>query len=65
MPWLRDAKLKEIGMYIQVQMIEVVELYSLALLTHVLGWDTVRAQILIAGAYQDLRNHDYHMYLKW
>ena len=51
-------------MYMQVQMMEAVESYGLALLTRVLGWDTARAQILIAGARQDLRNRNYHMYSK-
>jgi hypothetical protein len=64
-PWPRDAKLKEIGMYMQAQMMEAVESYGLALLTRILGWDTARAQILIAGARQDLRNRNYHMYSKW
>ena len=52
-------------MYMQVQMMEAVESYGLALLTCVLGWDTVRVQILIAGARRDLRNCNYHMYSKW
>jgi hypothetical protein len=54
--------MKELGRYMQVQMLDAVESYGLALLTRVLGWDQVRTQVLIAGARQDLRNKNYHMY---
>jgi hypothetical protein len=48
----------------QLQMLDAVESYGLALLTRVLGWDAVRTQVLIAGARQDLKNLRYHMYTK-
>jgi hypothetical protein len=48
----------------QLQMIDALESYGLALLTRVLGWDVARTQALIAGARQDLRNPKYHMYSK-
>jgi len=57
--------MRELGRYMQVQMLEAVESYGLALLTRVLGWDIVRTQVLIAGVRQDLRNRNYHMYSKW
>lgn len=46
----------------QLQMLDAVESYGLALLTRVLGWDAARTQVLIAGARQDLKNPNYHMY---
>lgn len=49
----------------QVQMLDAIESYGLALLTRVLGWDQIRTQVLIAGARQDLRNKNYHMYSNW
>ena len=64
-PWARDPKMKELGRYMQVQMLDAVESYGLALLTRVLGWDQVRTQVLIAGVRQDLRNKNYHMYSVW
>lgn len=64
-PWPRDPKLKELGRYMQVQMLDAVESYGLAPLTRVLGWDTTRVQVLIAGVRQDLRNRSYHMYSNW
>jgi len=54
--------MKEIGRFMQLQMIDAVESYGLALLTRVLGWDVARTQGLIAGARQDLKNPNCHMY---
>ena len=64
-PWSTDPKWKELGRYMQVQMLDAIESYGLALLTRVLGWDQIRTQVLIAGARQDLRNKNYHMYSNW
>jgi hypothetical protein len=64
-PWPRDPRQKELGRYMQIQMLDAVESYGLAPLTRVLGWDTTRVQVLIAGVRQDLRNRNYHMYSKW
>jgi len=52
-------------MYMQVQNLEAVESYGLALLTRVLGWDATRTQSLIAGVGRDLRNRNYHLYSNW
>jgi len=46
----------------QLLMLDALESYGLALLTRVLGWDTTRTQVLIAGARQDLKNPTYHIY---
>jgi hypothetical protein len=64
-PWPRDLRLKELGKYMQVQMLDAVESYGLAPLTRVLGWDSTRVQDLIVGVRQDLRNRNYHMYSNW
>ncbi|KAH8692925.1 putative methyltransferase [Talaromyces proteolyticus] len=63
-PWAKDPKLKELGRYMQVQMLDAVEAYALALLSRVLGWDAIRVHALLAGVRKDLRNLDYHMYSK-
>jgi len=63
-PWPKDPKQKELGRYMQVQMLDAVESYGLAPLTRVLGWDPARVQVLLAGVRQDLRNRNYHMYSK-
>lgn len=61
-PWPKDPKQKEMGRYMQLQMLDAVESYGLAPLTRVLGWSTTRTQVLIAGVRRDLRNKNYHMY---
>lgn len=52
-------------MYMQVENLEAVESYGLALLTRALGWEAARTQVLIAGVRQDLRNRNYHLYSNW
>ena len=64
-PWPKDLKRNELGRYMQVQMLDAVESYGLAPLTRVLGWDSTKVQVLIAGVRQDLRNRNYHMYSNW
>jgi hypothetical protein len=64
-PWPKDPKQKELGRYMQVQMLDAVESYGLAPLTRVLGWSMEQTQVVIAGARADLRNRSYHMYSKW
>ena len=64
-PWPKDPKQKELGRYMQIQMLDAVESYGLAPLTRVLGWDPARVQVLLAGVRQDLRNRNYHMYSRW
>jgi len=61
-PWPKDKKLKELGRYLNVQMMDAIEPYSLALFTRVLKWDATRIQLLLAGVREDLQNLDYHMY---
>jgi len=63
-PWPRDPRLKEWGRYMQVQMIDALESYGMALCTRVLGWDVARTQLLIARARNDLRNRNHHLYSK-
>jgi hypothetical protein len=61
-PWSSDPKKKELGRYMQVQILDAIESYGQAPLTRVLGWSMERTQILIAGAREDLRNRNYHIY---
>lgn len=61
-PWAKDKKMKLLGQYLNMQMMESVEPYSLALFSRVLKWDNNRIQALYAGVRRDLRNLNYHMY---
>ncbi|CRG85277.1 hypothetical protein PISL3812_02382 [Talaromyces islandicus] len=61
-PWPQDPRLKELAMYMNLQMMESIEPYSLALFSRVLKWHNNRIQALLAYVRQDLRNLNYHMY---
>ncbi|EEA27742.1 hypothetical protein TMatcc_003960 [Talaromyces marneffei ATCC 18224] len=61
-PWPKDKRLKELAMYMNLQMMESIEPYGLALFSRVLKWDTTRIYALLDGVRRDLRNLNYHMY---
>ena len=61
-PWPKDRKLRNLGRYLNVQMMDAIEPYSLALFSRVLKWEPERIQLLLAGVRNDLRNLNYHMY---
>ncbi|GAM39040.1 hypothetical protein TCE0_034f10260 [Talaromyces pinophilus] len=61
-PWPKDSRLKELAMYMNLQMMESIEPYGLALFSRVLKWDTPRIYALLDGVRRDLKNLNYHMY---
>jgi hypothetical protein len=61
-PWARDRKLKELGSYQQLLMLEALDAYSFALFTRVLGWDAPRIQVLLAGVRKELLDRKFHGY---
>ena len=61
-PWPADRKYRQLGKYMNIQMMDAIEPYSLALFTRVLKWEPERLQSLLTRVRQDLRNLDYHMY---
>lgn len=61
-PWPKDPKLKELGRYHQVNMLEAVPIYCYALFTRVLGWKREEIEILLAGVRRDLRDLSNHIY---
>ncbi|KAJ5678962.1 methyltransferase [Penicillium macrosclerotiorum] len=63
-PWPKDPKLKELGRYHQLNMLEAMGPYSYALFTRVLGWDRVRIEALLAGVRHELRDLSNHLYSK-
>ncbi|KAH8697082.1 S-adenosyl-L-methionine-dependent methyltransferase [Talaromyces proteolyticus] len=63
-PWPQDPRLKELARYMNLQMMESIEPYSLALFSRVLKWDNHRIQTLLGNVRRDLRNLNYHMYSK-
>lgn len=60
--WPADRRYRELGRYMNANMMDSLEAYSLALFTRVLGWDPGKVQELLARVKLDLRNLNYHMY---
>lgn len=61
-PWTKDAKLKELGRFERVHMIETVEPHGMALFTRVLGYTMDEARILFANVKREFRDRTLHMY---
>ncbi|KAK2782111.1 hypothetical protein FQN52_001045 [Onygenales sp. PD_12] len=61
-PWQSEPKMRELGHFMQLAMSESFEPYTLATFTRALDWNYNMVQALIAGARQDLKNPDYHIY---
>jgi hypothetical protein len=57
--------MKELGRYMQVNMIESMESYSMALFTRVLGWSPDEVNIFLAGVRQELTDRSLHIYAKF
>lgn len=56
--------MKELGAYQQVNMIEAMEAYSMALMTRVLGWRSEEVTAFLADVRKELLDRKIHMYGK-
>ncbi|RMJ28403.1 Methyltransferase [Aspergillus sp. HF37] len=63
-PWAKDRKMKELGRYHQVNMLEAMESYSMALFTRILDWSADEAKIFFAGVRTELMDRSLHLYGK-
>ncbi|KAJ5834920.1 hypothetical protein N7447_000946 [Penicillium robsamsonii] len=63
-PWPKDPKLKELGRYHQLNMLEAMPIYTYALFSRVLGWTRAEIEGLLAGIRLELRDTSYHLYTK-
>ncbi|KAJ5183510.1 hypothetical protein N7492_001126 [Penicillium capsulatum] len=63
-PWPKDPKLKEMGKYHQLNVLEALPVYTYALFTRVLGWERVQIEALLAGVRRELRDTSIHLYTK-
>ncbi|KAH7007181.1 UMTA methyltransferase family protein [Ilyonectria destructans] len=61
--WPKDPKLKEIGKIQAVQESRVIDSYTPALFSRVLGWSGEEIQALIAKVKDDLKDPSIHLYL--
>lgn len=57
--------MKELGRYNQVNVVECLETYSLALFTRVLGWSIEEVTVFLAGVRQELVDRSIHLYSKY
>ncbi|ESZ90061.1 hypothetical protein SBOR_9549 [Sclerotinia borealis F-4128] len=68
-PWARDRRNKEIGLYMQQNMLEATVAYGMAHFTRILGWSPEEYQVLAAGVrneFKDSRVHNWcNMYIVW
>ncbi|TEY71180.1 hypothetical protein BOTCAL_0099g00060 [Botryotinia calthae] len=66
-PWARDRRNKEIGLYLQQNMLDATVAYGMAHFTRVLGWSPEEYQVLAAGVrneFKDPRVHNWcNMYI--
>lgn len=63
-PWVKDPRLKEIGQYNLLGMLEAVEPFTLAVATRVLKLSTEEVRELIEGVKAEFRSGKYHLYGK-
>ncbi|KAG0131899.1 S-adenosyl-L-methionine-dependent methyltransferase [Tuber indicum] len=67
--WPKDRKLKEIGAFNLVNMLEGLEALSLALFTRVLGWSIEEVMAFLPSVRQDIQRRDAHIlwdiYVVW
>ncbi|CAG7957853.1 unnamed protein product [Penicillium nalgiovense] len=61
-PWPKDPKLKELGRYHQLNMLEAMPIYTYALFSRVLGWTRSEIEGLLTGIRMELRDTSYHLY---
>ena len=63
-PWPKDPKLKDLGRYHQLNMLEAMPPYTFALFTRILGWKRERIEALLAGIRHELKDLSNHLYTK-
>lgn len=64
-PWAKDPRMKELGRYEQVNFMEGLEAWTLALYTRVLGWSALEVEIFFADVRKELVDRSLHLYSKW
>ncbi|CUS09613.1 unnamed protein product [Tuber aestivum] len=60
-PWAKDSKLKEIGAFNLVNLLEGLEGLSLALFTRVLGWSAEEVMAFLPSVRQEVQRKDVHL----
>jgi len=63
-PWPRDPRMKDIGKYNLLNMLEAIEGFTIALFTRVLGWSLMETQVILAQVRTELSERRNHFYFK-
>ena len=58
--WALDQKLKEVGAWNYLQMMEGVEAFHLALFVRVLGWEVAEVRAMVKGLRRELKDSRVH-----
>ncbi|KAH6885407.1 S-adenosyl-L-methionine-dependent methyltransferase [Thelonectria olida] len=61
--WPKDPEMKEIGRYQSIQELQVVDSYTPAVFSRVLGWSNEEIQVFIAKVKNDMKDPSIHLYL--
>jgi SAM-dependent methyltransferase len=62
--WPKDPAYKEIGAWTMRNLVDGAEGMCLALFTRNFGWSVEQVRDLLEGVYEDLRNKQYHAYIR-
>lgn len=58
--WPKDCKMKNLGTYMMINMLEGIEAFTLRLWTQQLGWSRERIQVFLALVRKNIRNRNIH-----
>jgi hypothetical protein len=58
--WPKDRKMKKMGTYMMMNMLEGIEAFTLRLWTQQLGWSTEQIQLFLAEVRKDIKNRNIH-----
>lgn len=61
--WPKNKRLKQIGMWFMVDLLDAVEGMSMSLFTKILGWSREEVEVLLAGVRNDLKDRSIHGYI--
>lgn len=64
-PWAKNPKMKELGRFNQINMVEGLETYTLALFTRILGWPVEEVKVFLAGVREEIVDRSNHLYTKF
>ncbi len=61
-PWTKSRRLKYLSLWLQQNMLEVIDFLSLALFTRVLGWDVDQLKAFLVDVKHGMCDVDMHAY---